>query len=423
MESDLIKKLLNDVELKLDWDDSNLWTTHDFEELSEKILRKTTINLSVTTLKRLWGKINYDSKPTITTLNTLAQFIDFENWRDYKQDVRLTNPKDKIFLKERMSVKMKILFTGLITVLLVVFIILFFKSDSENSRKFSSDQFSFNSKKVVPIGVPNSVIFTYDATAASETDLVEFQQSWDERLRTTLKRDKKKYNSIYYYPGYFKAKLIVNDSIMKELGVLIKTDGWLTLAERDATKPPFYFNKEDAFSIDGVMTLPMDKILAKNVRREPTPMWTSHFNISDFENELLSDNFLFETEIRNDFTEIVGLCQYIHVVLYFEGAMLYLPFSFKGCVSNLSLYDTNGIMDVDVSALGFEPNQWMKLRVEVKNEKGKIYINDKLEYDFNFHFKTPARFVGIKYNFQGTGSVKYTKLFNVDNIAIFDEDY
>jgi hypothetical protein len=30
------------------------------------------------------GKVKYESKPTITTLNALAKFMDFESWRDFR---------------------------------------------------------------------------------------------------------------------------------------------------------------------------------------------------------------------------------------------------------------------------------------------------------------------------------------------------
>ena len=52
---------------------SDNWTTYDFEKLSEAIFDRTQVRLSVTTLKRIWGKLKYDSAPTLTTLNTLAQ--------------------------------------------------------------------------------------------------------------------------------------------------------------------------------------------------------------------------------------------------------------------------------------------------------------------------------------------------------------
>jgi hypothetical protein len=74
------------IEEKLGWGNSEKWTNQDFEELSQRIFEATTITLSPTTLKRIWGKVKYDSAPTITTLNTLAQFTGFEHWRAFRQN-------------------------------------------------------------------------------------------------------------------------------------------------------------------------------------------------------------------------------------------------------------------------------------------------------------------------------------------------
>jgi len=46
---------------------------YDFEKLSSAIEDKRVFT-SVTTLKRIWGKVRYDHSPTLTTLNTLPGF-------------------------------------------------------------------------------------------------------------------------------------------------------------------------------------------------------------------------------------------------------------------------------------------------------------------------------------------------------------
>jgi hypothetical protein len=35
-------------------------------------------------LKRVWGKVKYDSLQNTHTLDTLVQFLGYENWRDFK---------------------------------------------------------------------------------------------------------------------------------------------------------------------------------------------------------------------------------------------------------------------------------------------------------------------------------------------------
>src|ERR1700734_3446935 len=73
------------IEESLNWGDNDTWSNDDFEQLSEKIFDKTKVQLSISTLKRIWGKVRYENFPTTATLNALAGFLDYESWRDFRQ--------------------------------------------------------------------------------------------------------------------------------------------------------------------------------------------------------------------------------------------------------------------------------------------------------------------------------------------------
>ena len=57
-------------------------TPKDFDDLHERIFSRTHVLISPTTLKRVWGYVNYEYAPSLRTLNTLAQFL---GHHDYKQ--------------------------------------------------------------------------------------------------------------------------------------------------------------------------------------------------------------------------------------------------------------------------------------------------------------------------------------------------
>ena len=80
-----IKHCLQTIEEKLQWGPCEQWTNYDFEKLSERIFDETKVSLSVTTLKRVWGRIKYPHDPSLTTLNVLALFIGFPDWRAFLQ--------------------------------------------------------------------------------------------------------------------------------------------------------------------------------------------------------------------------------------------------------------------------------------------------------------------------------------------------
>ena len=77
---------ITQIEEKLGWGPSSQWASQDFDMLSEKIFDSTKEQVSATTLKRVWGRVTYKSAPSTHTLNTLAVFLGYENWREYVQE-------------------------------------------------------------------------------------------------------------------------------------------------------------------------------------------------------------------------------------------------------------------------------------------------------------------------------------------------
>jgi hypothetical protein len=80
----LIEKTIKLYESNTGWGSSDEWTNQDFVILSDKIQERTGVALSHVTLKRVWGKVKYDSLPTTHTLDTLVQFLGYENWREFR---------------------------------------------------------------------------------------------------------------------------------------------------------------------------------------------------------------------------------------------------------------------------------------------------------------------------------------------------
>ena len=171
-------------------------------------------------------------------------------------------------------------------------------------KKINPEDYTFSSKKVLTMGLPNSVIFDYDASKAP-TDSVIIQQSWDTTLRTTVSKDQHQHTLIYYFPGFFKPKLVVGNEVVKEHNLLLKSDGWLTAV--GASPVPVYFKKNDVM-VSGKMSLSIDKIKAQNISLTPQAPRMSYINVQDF-GEIYTDNFVYETSLRNDYREGSAVCQ------------------------------------------------------------------------------------------------------------------
>src|SRR6267142_2663357 len=90
MNSQGIKQLLTIIEQQLDWGEATAWQSKDFELLNQLIFGKTKVSLSASTLRRIWGRVEYNHLPSGTTLDTLARFAGFESWRAFSKQSKTT---------------------------------------------------------------------------------------------------------------------------------------------------------------------------------------------------------------------------------------------------------------------------------------------------------------------------------------------
>ena len=423
----LIRQVKKHFEQKTGWGDSEKWSNQDFLQLSELIRERTGVTISHVTLKRIWGKVKYESLPNTHTLNTLVQFLGYENWRDFSvkegeapvaaakvvpevEERRMEEQAPPVVeaaaLKEEKPRRWrKIVWMGapLVVILLVL---LFLKGQQPPPQ---SRDYAFSSKKTVSRGIPNSVIFDYDATRSPD-DSVVIQQSWDTTRRVRVPRGGHQYTSIYYYPDFYHATLQVHGQVVRAHNLLIQSDGWLPLVEQRPV--PVYFKPEEAIG-GGKMSLSVDQIKSRNILLQPSPPTVAFFNVRDF-GEIYSDHFTFETRLRNDYAEGSAVCQETHVYLLCEGTAIWVPLVAPGCVSTVDLffthYYTSGKRE-DLSSLGVTFNDYVKLRIESDSGKAKVLLNDKLAYTVPRHI-LHSKIIGILYRFQGTGTVDYVSLGN-----------
>ena len=269
--------------------------------------------------------------------------------------------------------------------------------------------YAFSSRKVVTSGVPNSVIFDYDASRSPD-DSVVIQQSWDTTRRVKVSRNGHQYTSVYYYPDFYHATLQVHNRVVKTHSLLIESNGWLPLIEQQPV--PVYFTPADAIH-DGKLSISVDQIRQKNIPLQPSPPTILFSNVRDF-GEIYSDHFVFETALKNDYSEGSAICQKTTIYILCEGTAIWIPLCTKGCVSTIDMFFTyfytSGRRE-DLSAFGVNFNDYVKVRIESDSGRAKILLNDQLVYTVPRHI-IRSKIIGFDFSFQGTGSIDYVSLTN-----------
>lgn len=410
-----IKKCLKLIESKLNRGKSSEWTSYDFEKLSDDIQKNTGILLSVTTLKRLWGKLKYGNIPTTTTLNTLAKFAGYSDWREFKQRaavVHLSIPVSENLPSEttvkKASIKWKYWLPGFSVLLLISYAI--FLSSTKTKASVDNSSYKFSSDKIKTTGVPNSVIFTYDAAAAG-ADSVFISQSWDITRKIAVSKQQNTFSAIYYNPGYYRAKLIIGKQLVKEHDLMISSDGWLAMIYNHKDVP-LYFKKNEVLK-DNKIEVNQEVLSRYNVPLQPMLPALRFYNVRDM-GDLKTDNFRFETTLKSDFHQGNAACQRVEILILCKDETIIIPLCSKGCAGDLSLYAAGTTVEsksADLSKFGCNLDQWVQLKVESKNRHMRFLINGEEAYSLNF-FGKPAAIVGVQYRFNGTGAVKNTRFSN-----------
>ena len=416
------------IEQKLDWGASQYWTSADFEALQQRILDETGVSLSASTLRRIWGRVDYQHLPSTTTLNILAQFAGYTDWRQFVRaqttrdmaDVAATSvaatevaPADVALAKEApllTDVPLRSInwrrwgwVAGLLVIVATAITIVAFEQKQQSATVPS---YHFSSKPITR-GIPTSVVFTYDASA-SPIDSVFIQQSWDPRRREVVDKNGQTHTSIYYEPGFYHAKLLVGDRVVKEHPLLIPTDGWLGTIT--TTPVPIYL-KPSEYVGPQHMRLPIAAIQQKNVALQPMAPLVKYFNVGNFKPVPVGD-FVFSSALKNEYSEGAAVCQHSWVVLITDDMPISIPLSTKGCVSELMLMDGSRSVSgksTDLSGLGVDFSDWVRVGCHSDGQKLYYTVNDKVAYTTKLPTKKVS-IVGVMYGFRGTGAVKDIRL-------------
>ncbi|MCU0452013.1 MAG: hypothetical protein MUC97_19585 [Bernardetiaceae bacterium] len=398
------------IEAQLHWGSSQYWQNQDYENLSELIFQKTKVSLSSTTLKRIWGKVPYRGFPNIATLNALAQFAGHLNWAAFVASEPLpatTHPpgtpsEQPQPAEPRTWVKPKLAraWAALALVTLGALAAGWFFYSRPRPLRFAHVKFS---SEPIALGVPNTVVFEYDA-AHSNADSVFIQQDWDNSRRTRVDKFAKKFTSTYYSPGFFRAKLVLNDSVVCQHGLLIGSGGWLGTI--DQSPRPAYFKAAEIVA-NGITGISPEQVKAQQIDLTSGEVWTSLHQVGG-QMRLPGDKFVMEADLRHTFTARNLVCQKSRIVLWGTDGVISIPLSIVGCVGELNLYlrdrQLSGKLH-DFRRFGVDFQDWANVKCTVQNQRLQIMVNGQLAYKGDFK-PGIGQVVGASFKFLGTGQVR-----------------
>ncbi|TCS89074.1 hypothetical protein EDD80_102267 [Anseongella ginsenosidimutans] len=422
-EREYIEVCKRQIEKKFAFGSGNGYTQRDLESLAVYIEENTAVNLSLSTLKRLW-KGNFKERPQVETLNALAKVLDYKDWQDFKMrnplqaqehPGRFTNRRRAVFI---MAALIVLIVTSLITMNMMEI-----GTNSKNSAMSQSLQVKgpvhFSTQKTVTSGIPNTVIFNYDLSQV-DADSFFIQQTWNDFYKAAIDPEGHYYTSIYYESGYHRARLIANDSVIALQPVHILSDGWEPHLYYSYKEEPVDF-KDEAFIQDGYLLFTKALLRKRNVdlsRDFFTRISNSRkFNVS-------SGDFSLVSRMKVD-SMTNRLCPWMQVMVVTEKHVFWVNLQNKGCERNAS-YKMGEIVrsgeNNNLSALGVVPYEWQDVDITVESNLAKISLNGEIVFRETFK-EDFGEIMGLVYLFEGTGSLDYVRLTDGDGQTAFEDDF
>ncbi len=349
----------------------------DFNFLSDEIESKTGVLISLSTLKRIWREQRSDYLPHPATLDALAALIDQGNWQRYKQQqIRAST----IGTPSRFKRQFLPWALGVIGLFLALAIYLSLGPKPPPGVKIKGE-ISFSADKSVGSGVPNTVIFSYDLSQV-EADSFFIQQSWNPRFKLPIDPQKEHLTTLYYRPGYHRAKLIANDSVIATQDFHLQTQGWLSFITA--------YSLEDRII---PLALPSDGRLAAELSDSLTRTWPS-----SLAKEVLAYHLRWVTDfalaspksyhLHFQTKTLPGkhpLCDQLTLLLHGEPKVALISIAEKGCIGSLDLILPGKVLrgrDHDFSSFGVEKlTQWHTWDLTVKDDRLSIAINNELAWE------------------------------------------
>ncbi len=392
-----LQRLQREIENQLAWGPASSWHSSMFEELSEKVFHSSEIVLSVPTLKRFFGVVNHDGAPSITTLDALSRFVGKENWREFK--LTRTTRFQKRIGSPRKSVYVTV---GFILALVIISLI----GNKRPELVINASDFAFSST-VLSKEYPNSVVFNLAIPPSLQVDSLTIQQYWDPTKTVEVSKRQSEATAIYYFPGYFKAKLLVEGQVVKEHDLFLKSNGWLGTIEYRPV--PKYFQPI------AQVGLKFPHEIAQEVATLEEPVLSTFHYIDDF-GDVSGDNFSFSATIQNTFDDRWAVCQAVYIFFIGTDGAMIVPISKIGCSSDNNLMLNDVFLrgkENDLSSLSADFTTPVDIVVNIKDKEFQASINGKDVYT-NSYQETMGRLVGLRFKFKGLGEIFEYQVLNED---------
>jgi hypothetical protein len=405
------------IEKKFNQGSYSGWTNGDYEKLSELISEEIKEYISSSSLKRIFGKVNYSSEPSISTLSILAKYAGYKDWYDLVNQSSSVASKVAQPGKRKLILPLKFLLPLSIAVLAGIYFSLFKEEQLEHTLSFHT------SKSIAP----SNVIFDYDISKmSSDSVFLDFNDHFARDNRENIKSLSKKNKTIthtYMVSGVYHPILIADKQPIDTLTVCVYSDGWEYLIARYlANSKEFYpVSSASVQKKNGVLTIPPSEIY-KYTKDTISNYWIKYRYIKDF--KLKAEKMTFKLKGRS-ISSFKNNCNEFDVWILGSNNNIIFKIFDPGCGGEFSKVQLGTkILDGnfnDLSAFGHSLSVWREISLKVLDKKASILIDGKVIYEGKIEGEIGS-LQGMVLHTKGSAEFDYVSL-EADGKVLLKDDF
>lgn len=423
MQDEALEKCKEEILLKLGKKPNEKWMGRELKVLADDIFQKSGIKLSVNTLKRIFGIIEYQGNPSLSTKDALAQYLDYVDWEDFlkkKFDTSLVAYEKNInnqLAKHNSSKYYFIVSFAAIVLLLTSFYFIVFHPKKKNIAVIHNQiDSSLITLKLNPAqgNVPLEFFIEYkkDTNINDTLNLIVENQGDYPIYRPT-----EKLLFTYLIPRKYKVSIAHNRDTIKSAIVNATTNGWMGMIYRVPNTVYSYnlYQKKNILSFPDSLINILDN--------EGNRYYIAFSNFKDF--PVSGDEFRFKTRYRNTGGSFVSGTGNMYINLFCDNGTLKTSFINEGMLRYLKLiYSEKTINSVsnDLSSFTKKDLEWIEATVQVKNSSVQVFRDDSLIFHTNYE-NSLGQVYGVEYFFVGNGEIDYLYLWDEKDSLIIEDDF
>lgn len=403
------KNIVKSCETRFDRGASDTWKHSDFNDFSREIQKETKANISINTLKRIFGKISVDDDylPQQATIDALKKYCGYIS--SYSNDSQLVG--SELVNGGNSVILMRSFFLwGILVVLVIGFSLYFFSKKEDNDLgtiKISRTEGLLPKTAFLDLQLPN----------VKDSLFMDFG---DKSPSIYLKPDITKISHIYLFPGVFNVDIKNSDSVLVRTKIYVPSNKWLGLGFfRQREIPHRYYAfpavKRGNDSVFHISNVQLEKAGLDTIES----YFTRLCNFTPINSH--SDNFIFETTFKKTIPQKGIYCSSMQFQISGIDNMIRFNFVSSGCspkVLNVISEQYFRGSDIDLSRFVLDLEQWNTVKLINRNKNLALYVNDKLIYR-RIYKESLGDLRGVFVEFEGNGYVKKCSLKSLDGKNLY----